>query len=55
MAREIYKVKVFTDLGLKEAKDLVNVPCILKNGLTKEEAVPIIQKLKELDAIIVLE
>ena len=41
MAREIYKVKVFTDLGLKEAKDLVKFPCVLKNGLTKEEADPI--------------
>ena len=55
MAREKYKMKAFMDLGLEEVKDLVKVPCILKNGLTKEEAVPIIQKLKELGAIIVLE
>ena len=52
----IKEVRAFTDLGLKEAKDLVEkVPCVLKKGLTKEEADPIIQKLKELGATVVLE
>ncbi|XP_061372158.1 uncharacterized protein LOC133314663 [Gastrolobium bilobum] len=52
----IKEVRAFTDLGLKEAKDLVEkVPCILKKGLTKEEADPIIDKLKDLGAIVVLE
>ncbi|KAI4324169.1 hypothetical protein L6164_023726 [Bauhinia variegata] len=52
----IKEVRAFTDLGLKEAKDLVEkVPCVLKKGLTKEEAEPIIQKLKELGATAVLE
>ncbi|KAK7329632.1 hypothetical protein VNO77_23803 [Canavalia gladiata] len=52
----IKEVRSFTDLGLKEAKDLVEkVPCVLKKGLSKEEADPIIAKLKELGAAVVLE
>ncbi|QCD84844.1 large subunit ribosomal protein L7/L12 [Vigna unguiculata] len=52
----IKEVRSFTELGLKEAKDLVEkVPCVLKKGLTKEEANPIMEKLKELGASIVLE
>ncbi|KAL2977338.1 hypothetical protein AAZX31_13G061000 [Glycine max] len=52
----IKEVRSFTDLGLKEAKDLVEkVPCVLKKGLTKEEANPIMEKLKELGAAVVLE
>lgn len=52
----IKEVRGFTDLGLKEAKDLVEkVPCVLKKGLTKEEAAPIMEKLKELGAAVVLE
>ncbi|KAJ1414353.1 Ribosomal protein L7/L12 [Sesbania bispinosa] len=52
----IKEVRAFTDLGLKEAKDLVEkVPCVLKKGLTKDEANPIIDKLKELGATVVLE
>ena len=44
------------DLGLKESKELVEkVPVVLKKGLTKEEADPILAKLKELDATVVLE
>ncbi|POO00704.1 Ribosomal protein [Trema orientale] len=52
----IKEVRTFTDLGLKEAKDLVEkVPVVLKKGVTKEEAGPIIEKLKELGATVVLE
>ena len=52
----IKEVRTFTDLGLKEAKDLVEkVPMVLKNGLTKEEANPSLAKLKELGATVVLE
>ncbi|EXB94038.1 50S ribosomal protein [Morus notabilis] len=52
----IKEVRSFTDLGLKEAKDLVEkVPVVLKKGVTKEEAGPIIEKLKELGATVVLE
>ncbi|KAL5556785.1 hypothetical protein UlMin_039021 [Ulmus minor] len=52
----IKEVRSFTDLGLKEAKDLVEkAPTVLKKGVTKEEAAPIIEKLKELGATVVLE
>ncbi|XP_026398088.1 uncharacterized protein LOC113293803 [Papaver somniferum] len=52
----IKEVRSFTDLGLKEAKDLVEkAPVVLKKGLTKEEANPILEKLKELGATVVLE
>ncbi|RZC80945.1 hypothetical protein C5167_043527 [Papaver somniferum] len=52
----IKEVRSFTDLGLKEAKDLVEkAPVMLKKGLTKEEANPILEKLKELGATVVLE
>lgn len=52
----IKEVRTFTDLGLKEAKDLVEkVPTVLKKGVTKEEADPIIEKLKALGATVVLE
>ena len=52
----IKEVRTFTDLGLKEAKELVEkVPMVFKKGLTKEEANPILAKLKELGATVVLE
>ncbi|OVA09388.1 Ribosomal protein L7/L12 [Macleaya cordata] len=52
----IKEVRTFTDLGLKEAKDLVEkTPVVLKKGLTKEEATQIMEKLKELGATVVLE
>ena len=52
----IKEVRNFTDLGLKETKELVEkVPIVLKKGLTKEEADPILAKLKELGATVVLE
>ncbi|KAL4181740.1 hypothetical protein AMTRI_Chr12g272580 [Amborella trichopoda] len=52
----IKEVRTFTDLGLKEANDLVEkAPVVLKKGLTKEEAGPIVDKLKELGATVVLE
>ncbi|XP_024174546.1 50S ribosomal protein L7/L12 isoform X1 [Rosa chinensis] len=52
----IKEVRTFTDLGLKDAKDLVEkAPVLLKKGVTKEEAGPIVDKLKELGATVVLE
>ncbi|GMJ08711.1 hypothetical protein like AT4G37660 [Hibiscus trionum] len=52
----IKEVRSFTDLGLKEAKDLVEkVPVVVKKGVTKEDAEAIIKKLQELGAIAVLE
>lgn len=52
----IKEVRGFTDLGLKEAKDLVEkVPCVLKKGVTKEEGDSIVEKLKGVGASVVLE
>ncbi|KAJ6427351.1 hypothetical protein OIU84_022862 [Salix udensis] len=49
----IKEVKTFTDLSLKEAKDLVEkVPVVLKKSLTEEEAGPVIEKLKALGATV---
>ncbi|KAM1264243.1 hypothetical protein ACFX15_033632 [Malus domestica] len=52
----IKEVRTFTDLELKEAKELVEkVHVVVKKGLKKEEAGPIVDKLKELGATVVLE
>ncbi|KAH1237413.1 50S ribosomal protein L7/L12 [Glycine max] len=50
----IKEVRGFTDLGLKEAKDLVEkTPSVIKKGISKEEGEQIIEKLKALGAKIV--
>ncbi|XP_074575344.1 uncharacterized protein LOC141831836 [Curcuma longa] len=52
----IKEVRTFTDLGLKEAKELVEkAPTVLKTGLPKEDAEKIAEKLKEIGAKVVLE
>ncbi|ESQ28201.1 hypothetical protein EUTSA_v10019124mg [Eutrema salsugineum] len=52
----IKEVRSFTDLGLKEAKELVEkTPSVLKAGLSKEEGEKILEKLKALGAKVVLE
>lgn len=52
----IKEVRSFTDLGLKEAKDLVEkTPAVLKAGLSKEEGEQILEKLKALGAKVVME
>ncbi|KAJ7954636.1 50S ribosomal protein L7/L12 [Quillaja saponaria] len=52
----IKEVRSFTDLGLKEAKDLVEkTPVIIKKGVSKEEAEQIIEKMKALSAKVVME
>jgi large subunit ribosomal protein L7/L12 len=52
----IKEVRGFTDLGLKEAKELVEkAPVVVKKGLTKEEAEAIAAKLKAAGATVVLE
>uniref|UniRef100_A0A5B7A8V3 Large ribosomal subunit protein bL12c n=1 Tax=Davidia involucrata TaxID=16924 RepID=A0A5B7A8V3_DAVIN len=52
----IKEVRTFTNLGLKEAKDLVEkVPVLLKQGVTKEEANDIIEKIKAAGGVAVLE
>ncbi|KAL6583450.1 hypothetical protein OROMI_005528 [Orobanche minor] len=52
----IKEVRACTDLGLKEAKDLVEkAPTLLKKGVTKDEAEKIIQKMKEIGAKVIME
>eukprot|EP00252_Welwitschia_mirabilis_P008360 TRINITY_DN2016_c0_g1_i1.p1 TRINITY_DN2016_c0_g1~~TRINITY_DN2016_c0_g1_i1.p1 ORF type:complete len:180 (-),score=36.11 TRINITY_DN2016_c0_g1_i1:197-736(-) len=52
----IKEVRAFTGLGLKEAKELVEkTPAILKQGLTKEEANVIIEKIKAAGGVAVME
>ncbi|KAI8562956.1 hypothetical protein RHMOL_Rhmol03G0076100 [Rhododendron molle] len=52
----IKEVRACTDLGLKEAKDLVEkAPTLLKKGVPKEEADKIIQKMKEVGAKVTME
>ncbi|KAJ8459598.1 hypothetical protein OPV22_032524 [Ensete ventricosum] len=52
----IKEVRGFTDLGLKEAKDLVEkAPTVIKKGLSKEEAEHIIEKMKAVGAKVVME
>ena len=52
----IKEIRGFTDLGLKEAKDLVEkAPVVVKKGITKEEADAIVEKLKAAGATAALE
>ncbi|XP_011093653.1 uncharacterized protein LOC105173563 [Sesamum indicum] len=52
----IKEIRSFTDLGLKEAKDLVEkVPVILKQQITKDEANNIIEKIKAVGGVAVME
>ncbi|KAG6468981.1 50S ribosomal protein L7/L12-like [Zingiber officinale] len=52
----IKEVRGFTDLGLKEAKELVEkAPAVIKKGLSKEEAEQIIEKMKAVGAKVVME
>lgn len=52
----IKEVRSFTDLGLKEAKDLVEkTPSVLKKGVSKEEGEQIIEKMKAVGAKVVME
>jgi len=51
----IKEVRAMTALGLKEAKDLVdNVPKLVKEGLSKEEAEAAKQKLEAVGAVVEL-
>ncbi|KAG8385099.1 hypothetical protein BUALT_Bualt03G0006200 [Buddleja alternifolia] len=52
----IKEIRSFTELGLKEAKDLVEkVPAVIKKGLSKEEAEKIIEKMKAVGANVIME
>ena len=49
----IKEVRVITSLGLKEAKALVDeAPKPVKQGISKEEAIAIKQKLEEVGAVV---
>jgi large subunit ribosomal protein L7/L12 len=51
----IKEVRVIGQLGLKEAKDLVeSAPCPIKKGVSKEEAEEIKKKLEEAGATVEL-
>ncbi|KAG4118148.1 hypothetical protein ERO13_D12G275000v2 [Gossypium hirsutum] len=52
----IKEVRAFTNLGLKEAKELVEkAPVILKQGITKDEANDIMEKIKAAGGVAVME
>ncbi|KAI3869682.1 hypothetical protein MKX03_011879 [Papaver bracteatum] len=53
----IKEVREFTSLGLKEAKSncMEKAPVIMKQGVTKEEADGIIEKLKAIGGVAVME
>lgn len=52
----IKEVRSFTELGLKEAKDLVEkTPAVIKKGVSKEEGEKIVEKMKALGAKVVME
>lgn len=52
----IKEVRSFVTLGLKETKDLVEkAPAVLKTGVSKEEGEKIIEKMKAVGAIVVME
>ncbi|XP_009109387.1 50S ribosomal protein L7/L12 [Brassica rapa] len=52
----IKEIRAFTELGLKEAKELVEkAPVVVKTGLTKDEAEKIMEKLKAVGAVVALE
>ncbi|KAI4375824.1 hypothetical protein MLD38_013647 [Melastoma candidum] len=52
----IKEVRAFTNLGLKEAKELVEkAPVVLKQGVTKEEANDVMEKIKAAVGVAVME
>ncbi|KAL3616695.1 hypothetical protein CASFOL_039089 [Castilleja foliolosa] len=52
----IKEIRSFTELGLKEAKEMVEkTPTVFKKGVSKEEAEKIIEKMKAVGAIVVME
>ncbi|KAK0578458.1 hypothetical protein LWI29_010750 [Acer saccharum] len=52
----IKEVRSVTDLGLKEAKDLVEkTPVVFKKGVSKEEGEQIIEKMKAVGAKVIME
>eukprot|EP00241_Pyramimonas_parkeae_P011158 CAMPEP_0114242814 /NCGR_PEP_ID=MMETSP0058-20121206/10397_1 /TAXON_ID=36894 /ORGANISM="Pyramimonas parkeae, CCMP726" /LENGTH=225 /DNA_ID=CAMNT_0001355493 /DNA_START=258 /DNA_END=935 /DNA_ORIENTATION=- len=51
----IKEIRAVTDLGLKEAKELVEgAPCVIKKHMSKEDAETVIEKLKAVGAVVVM-
>ncbi|KAL6618824.1 hypothetical protein ACP70R_033963 [Stipagrostis hirtigluma subsp. patula] len=51
----IKEIRSFTDLGLKEAKELVEKsPAVIKGGVSKEEAEAIVERMKAVGAKVVM-
>ena len=52
----IKEIRSFTDLGLKEAKELVEkAPAVIKGGVSKEEAEVIVEKMKAVGAKVIMD
>ncbi|PUZ64873.1 hypothetical protein GQ55_3G177800 [Panicum hallii var. hallii] len=52
----IKEIRSFTDLGLKEAKELVEkAPAVIKGGVSKEEAEAIVERMKAVGAKVVMD
>ncbi|XP_062181667.1 uncharacterized protein LOC133885917 [Phragmites australis] len=52
----IKEIRTFTDLGLKEAKELVEkAPAVIKGGVSKEEAQAIVERMKAVGAKVVMD
>jgi large subunit ribosomal protein L7/L12 len=51
----IKEIRSFTDLGLKEAKELVEkAPAVIKGGVSKEDAEAIVERMKAVGAKVVM-
>jgi large subunit ribosomal protein L7/L12 len=51
----IKEIRSFTDLGLKEAKELVDkAPAVIKGGVSKEDAEAIVERRKAVGAKVVM-
>ena len=52
----IKEVRAVTDLGLKEAKEMVEKsPCVVKEGLSKDDAEALVKKLEAVGATVAME
>ncbi|KAG2617662.1 hypothetical protein PVAP13_3NG182840 [Panicum virgatum] len=52
----IKEIRTFTDLGLKEAKELVEkAPAVIKDGVSKEDAEAIVERMKAVGAKVVMD
>ncbi|GJN15159.1 hypothetical protein PR202_gb02052 [Eleusine coracana subsp. coracana] len=55
LIKVIKEIRSFTDLGLKEAKELVEkAPAVIKGGVSKEDAEAIVERMKAVGAKVVM-